>query len=76
VDHVGRIGNLLLLPQSLNDEAKRKGFGEKKVSYEKHSMRSVHEVLKKSDWTLAEIEERESRIARFARKAWADVGAE
>jgi hypothetical protein len=75
-EHVGRIGNLLLLPSGLNEEARRKGFQEKKHIYEKHNMRSVHEVTKKDDWTLREIEARESRIVEFARKAWADVGSD
>lgn len=71
--HIGRIGNLLLLPQILNEEAKRKAFRRKKRIYEKHQMRSVQEVLKEADWTLTSIEEREARIVDFARRAWADL---
>ncbi len=45
IDHVGRIGNLILLPQELNEEANRKGFHEKKSAYEKHNyLRMVKEV--------------------------------
>ncbi len=72
-DHAGRIGNLILLPQALNEEARRKGFQEKKGIYEKNNLRMVHEVLKSGDWTLSQIDERESRIVTFALQAWGDL---
>jgi hypothetical protein len=72
-EHVGRIGNLILLPQLMNEEAKRKGFREKKVTYEKHNLRMVAEVIKNVDWTLSQIDDREAGIVDFARKAWGDL---
>ena len=72
-DHVNRIGNLILLPQMLNEEAKRKGFQNKKSTYERHNLRMVAEVVKRADWNLTSIDEREAKICEFATRAWADV---
>jgi hypothetical protein len=72
-DHVDRIGNLILLPMPLNAEAKNRGFSAKKAIYERHNLRMVQDVLAREDWTLAEIEERESRIAAWAVQAWDDL---
>jgi hypothetical protein len=72
--HVHRIGNLLLLPQSLNSEARRKGFLEKKLAYAKsEGLRIVKEVMQKADWRQTEIEEREAAIIVWAKTAWADL---
>lgn len=72
-EHVHRIGNLLLLPQKLNEEASRKGFAAKKLSYQKsEGLRMVKEVIEETDWTLDKIKERELRIVQFAKNAWAD----
>lgn len=73
-DHVGRIGNLILLPKALNSQARTRPFAEKKQLYTRHNLRSVLEVLEKEQWTLREIEEREQRILDWARRRWADVG--
>jgi hypothetical protein len=71
--NVGRIGNLLLLPVPLNQEAQNFAFSEKKAIYEKHNLRMVQEVCKQRDWTLAEIERREAKIAAWARTRWSDL---
>ena len=45
-DHVHRIGNLILLPQPLNEEAKRQGFAAKKNVYAKsEGLRIVKEII-------------------------------
>ena len=73
-DHVHRIGNLILLPQPLNEEAKRQGFAAKKNVYSKsEGLRSVREVMQKRDWGLRQIEEREANILRWAKNEWADL---
>ncbi len=74
--HVNRIGNLILLPIALNWEVQRTGFDQKKEVYERHSLRMVREVIAEKGWTLAEIEERESRIVEWAKTEWADLGAD
>jgi len=71
--NVGRIGNLLLLPVPLNQEAQNFSFDKKKETYEKHNLRMVQEVCKESDWTLSEIETREARIVAWAKTRWCDV---
>lgn len=46
-DHVHRVGNLLLLPSPINNEARRQGFNEKKLLYSKHHLRQIDDVCKK-----------------------------
>ncbi|MBX3380226.1 MAG: DUF262 domain-containing protein [Phycisphaeraceae bacterium] len=71
--HVGRLGNLVLLPLKLNQEAQTKPFAKKKETYSKHNLRMVREVCEESDWTLSQIESREEALLAWARKQWADV---
>jgi hypothetical protein len=71
--HVGRIGNLLLLPIVLNQQAKARDFDEKRELYAKHNLRMIHEVCEEADWTLEQIEAREQRIADWAKTKWCDV---
>jgi uncharacterized protein DUF1524 len=71
--NVGRIGNLLLLPAQLNQEAQNFRFDKKKEIYSKHNLRMVQEVCQEGDWTLSEIERREARIVAWAKTRWCDV---
>jgi hypothetical protein len=71
--HVGRIGNLLLLPLILNQQAKTKPFSEKKSLYENHNLRIIKEVCQETGWTLDQIDAREGRIITWAKKKWADL---
>lgn len=71
---VHRIGNLILLPKPLNNEAKRQGFLAKKSIYAKsEGLRMVKEVIDKSDWSEREIEEREAKILDWVKDEWQDV---
>lgn len=71
--HIGRIGNLLLLPETVNKEAQDRAFDEKKKSYAKHNLRMIHEVRGLPNWTLAEIESREKDILAWAKARWSDL---
>ncbi|MGD0105733.1 MAG: HNH endonuclease family protein [Rhodopila sp.] len=51
--NVSRIGNLLLLPLILNQEARNLPFDSKKEIYSKHHLRMVQEVCGEKDWTLS-----------------------
>jgi len=59
---VGRIGNLLLLPIQLNQEAQNFPFDTKKKTYAKHNLRMVQDVCKESDWTLSQIEAEKHKL--------------
>lgn len=72
-DHVHRIGNLLLLPAQLNNDAKRQGFTEKKLLYSQHHLRQIDKVRELEDWTLESIDQRESEIIEFAKTEWCDL---
>jgi hypothetical protein len=72
-NNVNRIGNLILLPFSLNEEARRRGFDEKKKIYDRHNLRQIQELTRLRDWNLAEIEKREKRIMEWARKEWCNL---
>lgn len=71
--HVDRVGNLLLLPIVLNQQAKIKPFHDKKVIYDKHNLRMIKEVCQEADWTLDQIDAREARIIEWAKTRWADL---
>lgn len=71
--HVGRIGNLVLLPVVVNQQAQTKPFPEKKALYAKHNLRMINEVCEADDWTLDEINDRENRIVSWAQTQWADL---
>ncbi len=71
--HVGRIGNLLLLPIRLNQEASTQPFADKKAVYERHRLRMIQEVCRQTDWTLDQIDAREAEIVNWAKERWADV---
>ena len=70
---VGRIGNLLLLPNVLNAQARIRPFEEKKKTYAKHKLRMVDEVIAEPDGILTSIERREKVITTWARTRWADL---
>lgn len=71
---VHRIGNLILLPKPLNNEAKRQGFLAKKSIYAKsEGLRMVKEVIDKSDWSEREIEKREAKILDWVKNEWQDI---
>jgi hypothetical protein len=70
---LGRIGNLLLLPEQVNKEAQDRAFDEKKNSYSKHNLRMIHKVCSLPNWTLTEIEARESEILEWAKTRWSDL---
>jgi hypothetical protein len=73
-EHVDRIGNLLLLPVSLNKKAGDEPFAKKKEVYGKSNVRMAREeVCKENDWGLEQIEQREQRIMEFAKRRWADL---
>ena len=68
-----RIGNLLLLPRSINSMAGSRPFDEKKASYDKHNLRMIREVVDSDDWTLSSIEAREAKLATWATARWKDI---
>jgi Protein of unknown function DUF262/Protein of unknown function (DUF1524) len=71
--HVGRIGNLLLLPLPINQQAKIKGFQEKKALYKEHRLRMIKEVCSEADWTLESINTREAKLVEWAKTRWCDI---
>lgn len=71
--HVGRIGNLILLPKPLNSGARTLPFIDKQRYYNAHNLRMVAEICKYQDWTLDSIEQREATIVAWAMKRWADI---
>ena len=72
-EHVDRIGNLLLLPVSLNKKAGDKPFAKKIKVYKDSKLYMADEVRQEKDWGLKQIEQREKRIMDFAKHRWADL---
>lgn len=75
-EHVNRIGNLILLPLALNEEARRQGFREKKEVYERHHLRQIEPITTLKEWTLGQIERREKAIIDWSKTEWCDLGAD
>jgi Protein of unknown function DUF262/Protein of unknown function (DUF1524) len=71
--NVNRIGNLLLLPIALNQQAQNLPFDEKKALYVQHNLRMVQQICQHDDWTFAEIEKREAQIVAWAKGRWGDL---
>ncbi|WP_404296958.1 DUF262 domain-containing protein [Halomonas sp.] len=71
---VNGIGNLILLPQAINSEAKIQGFIAKKGVYRKsEGLRMVQEILVCDDWSQKEIEEREKKLLEWVNSEWSDL---
>ena len=72
-DLIHTFGNLSLLTDSLNQEAGRKPFKEKKKHF-KNTYLSLNEKIKQKDqWTEKEIEERGKELSEIAVKIWIDL---
>lgn len=72
---VNGIGNLILLPMPINNEAKRQGFVAKKGVYRKsEGLRLVQEILELDDWSEKEIKQREHKIFEWVKSEWSDLG--
>lgn len=72
-DNVGRIGNLILLPITINAKAGRQPFKSKKTIYKDHNLRMIQDVLHETDWDLSQIQKRERRIMDWAINQWCDL---
>lgn len=70
---INSIGNLILLPMPLNNEAKRQGFLAKKNVYLKsEGLRMVQEITNHKNWSQSEIKEREEKILTWVANEWKD----
>jgi len=66
VDGVGRLGNLLLLGEGLNNKLGNKAFADKQKLY-KGAVVPVDTVLTgATDWTVVEIDKRTKELAKVA----------
>lgn len=68
--NVNRLGNLTLLPPGENSRIKNFSFKTKKVAYKNSGLRMVADLLKKKDWNLKTINEREEIMIKFAKQRW------
>ncbi len=71
--HIHRLGNLVLLTPSLNSQAGQKAFYDKKKIYRKSNLFQAQEICKRADWTLKEIEKRETSICKWIHEEFSDV---
>ncbi len=73
--HCHRLGNLVLLPPSLNSKLRAKEPRKKADSYRKTGMLIVQEVaslIDETGWTKKDIEAREANMLEWIRSRWAD----
>lgn len=67
---VKRIGNLTLLATRLNSKAANSEFSEKKKYFAKSSILLTQELSAYEEWSHANIEARQEKLAEIAVKAW------
>jgi hypothetical protein len=65
-----RIGNMTLLKKKANSDAQSESFDKKKAVYKQSTLELTKSVLKCSQWTTKEIEERQRELAKIALKTW------
>ena len=69
---INRIGNLVLLPSSINSKIGNKSFAEKKEIYEVHrQLKMLDEIIRLDDWNSETLEEREDKLIEWAKLEWA-----
>lgn len=70
-EHMAKLGNLILVPQGLNEKLSNKPFSEKKGILADNSIKVDDILNSKSSWTNAEIDERTVSLAKLAyEKIW------
>jgi hypothetical protein len=65
-----RLGNLALLSKRLNSKASNADFATKKPHFAASQIKLTNEIANEAQWTSAEIEARQARLAKLAVKAW------
>jgi hypothetical protein len=81
--NIHRLGNLIILPASVNSQCGTKAFSDKKQLYKGVKFHHVDDVVFKNyvqqgdqeeqlDWGVEEIKDREERLLQWAREIWFD----
>lgn len=67
---IDRLGNVTLLARRLNEKIRNEKFSVKKPEYEKSKLELTKQVLKYADWSTANVDDRQERMAGFAKDIW------
>lgn len=77
---VNRLGNLLVLPKSLNSQASNKAFKDKKDIYKNALLNTANDIVyinylndsktERNDWNLDEIIKREDKLLKMIKQIW------
>ena len=68
--YLWRLGNLTLLGQEYNNQAKNKEFDKKKKIYKESQIKITHDLITIKEWSTLTIEERQERFADIALEIW------
>lgn len=68
--YLWRLGNLTLLGQEYNNQAKNKEFDKKKKIYKESQIKITHDLITLKEWSTLTIEERQERFADIALEIW------
>lgn len=68
--YLWRLGNLILLDDSINKKISNKSFKDKKTEYRKSLIKPNSELLKYDEWAPKQIENRQRELADIALKIW------
>ncbi|WP_103867578.1 DUF262 domain-containing protein [Aquimarina sp. I32.4] len=73
-NNVHKLGNLVLLSGRKNSQAQNHSFGRKREIYQRKNEATSFDLTKKvcdtEEWTLSEIEKRQSELLKLAKKIW------
>ena len=69
-DWIWRLGNLVLIPKSINNQLGNKSFSQKKVVLANSNFELTKQVAAEADWTPATLERRQRRLAALAVQVW------
>jgi len=69
-NYVWKLGNLVLLQKSINEQLKNKPFSKKKLVYSKNNYEFVKALTIFSDWNEKTINKRQQDMASIAQEIW------
>lgn len=69
-EHLNKIGNLTILTEPMNRDCESLEFAFKKQVYKDSKFKLAQDLCSISDWTDAEIDRRQAKLAEIAAKTW------
>ena len=69
-EYIPRLGNLALVPRTLNKSLGNKPFNSKRTVYSHADLLLTKDIAKEQDWSPEAIDKRQEELAKLALKVW------